>query len=298
MTSVYATRTCAFLAALALSPLLASCTNGGASGDGWDWLRPKGGGHTPGPDEESCQIVCLRAEGPDRIPFADQMAEALKRVRGIDPGRVRVVHKPRESVITYGPYAVVTDAQGAFQMTPQLRNDLKFIRSLSVGDQSPFLQAVHERIPRPGVGPSEWDLRNASGVYTLQVGLFYNTAGFKERKEAAVEWVRDLRSRGYEAFFYHDDTKGVSGVYVGNFDDSAVIGARTTIKQRGATEVHVGGHAQDYAPHVIALMRQPEFQYTLVNMAIEKINGVPRPSILVHIPKRSAENGAGAESGM
>src|SRR5205085_11875413 len=123
-------------------------------------------------DKEEWHILCGKYDGPDRMRVADDLAAALKRVAGIDAKRVHVVHEDRVSRITYGPYMLGYNEQGNVVFTPQINNDLQLIRSLSVGDQFPFFTALKEPAPTPDVGPPQWDLRKANGMYTLLICVF------------------------------------------------------------------------------------------------------------------------------
>ena len=252
------------------------------------WGQADGGGgggglfqRTTGPREE-WEILCARFDGDDRIRTADSLGAALKRVPEMNAQKVHVVHEHNESRITYGPYSLGFNNKGVVQFTPQMNRDLDLIRRLAVGDSYPFFTAVKQPAVPASFGPPEWDLRRAKGRFTLQIGVFFNSPTFSERKEAAVEWVKDLRARGFEAYYYHGPLK--STVTVGSFDRSAIRGNRT-LKDRSGQPITQRGPTLDYSPEVIKLRQNPEFAYNTVNGAIEKVDGVKQVSFLVLIPK-------------
>lgn len=252
----------------------------GCTGDGASSFMDLGGGGA----KEDWQILCGRFDGPDRTRTADDLGKALGRVSGLSPARVRVLHEESASVISYGPYQIGRGGDGQVRLSREIKRDLDLIRRLSVGSQYPFLQAVMQRAPSSEVtGPPEWDLRNCPGVLSLQIGIFFDTAGFHEHREAAVEWVKDLRSRGQEAYYFHDEETGRSTVTVGSFDRSAIVRSNEA-PSKYATAPRKGP-IKDYSPAVIALQQNPEFRYNVVNGGVEKVRGVPQSSFLVLVPK-------------
>jgi hypothetical protein len=274
---------------IAMTALLAAMWVGatGCPPEGAGGARSGGGGWNPfetKPKGEPWQIVCCELEGATRYRDADELAAALKRVPNVQADRVSVVHEAKESVVTYGPYYLAYD-QGTVRFSEEITRDKRFLMRLAVGQSYPFMTAHYRRVPSENVGPSEYDLRNCGGVYTLQIGVFFNTPAFHERKEAAVAWVNDLRGRGHEAWYYHDDSAGKSTVTVGTFDSSAFIGS-STIKVAGQTVIEPKDiSVRDYSREVIELQQNEEFRYNLINAGKETVNGVPQSSFLVRVPK-------------
>lgn len=269
---------------VSFSPLAAAC-------NGPEWGTPQGGSRGGGlfqsarGAKEDWEILCARFEDEGRIRMADDFGAALKRVNRITPAKVRVVHDSTESRITYGPYPLGFNNKGGVQFTPEINRDLDLIRHLAVGESYPFFTAVKQPATPTSIGPPEWDLRRAKGVLTLQIGVFFNTPTFSERKEAAVEWVKDLRQRGVEAYYFHGPMK--STVTVGSFDESAVRGTRT-LRDRSGNPIAPRGPTRDYSPEVIKLRQNPEFAHNMVNGAIETVDGTKQVSFLVMIPKGEA----------
>jgi hypothetical protein len=132
----------------------------------------------------------------------------------------------------------------------------------------------------PDIGPPQWDLRNARGSFTLQVGVTYGTPTLADYKTAAIEWVKDLRSRGYEAYYFHDPERPQTSICVGTFGDNSFFRDK-----KGRT---------GYSEAVKKLQMQDQFKYNLENGHIiyrlaqnpdtGKKERIPNWSFLVKIP--------------
>ena len=250
-----------------------------------------GGGHRAG-DVETWTIECNEYRGEKHAETADALASSLKRVSGLRPDLVTVQHDNDRSRVFYGSYELKyveakvdgeRYAQGdvIIDISSEVKTDLDFIRKLAIGDQYPFFLARPIPQPRPDVGPEEWDLRNARGLYTLHVGVTYPTPSLHDYKAAAVEWVKDLRGRGHEAYYYHDPDKAETSICVGTFGDDALV--------------DTGDGRTGYSPAVKALRGKEELKYNLENgHIVQRIatdeNGkqvkMPNWSFLVKIPRQ------------
>lgn len=255
-------------------------------------------GRRPG-DSEIWTIECNEYKGENRHDLADNMATALKRVDDLKGREIWVQHDEELSRIYCGEYKLAyvagkkeaaTDApsEPQIELNDAIKRDLKYIRALAVGDKFPFFSARVTPKPLPNAGPPEWDLRNARGVYTLNVGVTYNTPTLHNYKEAAVEWVKDLRDRGFQAYYYHDTVKPVTSICVGTFGEDAA-----TRGPDGVTR---------YSPAVHELRNKEEFKYNLENGAITyrsatgkdgKRARMANESFLVKIPKKPDASAAG-----
>ncbi len=266
-------------------------------------------------DAEVWTIECNAYEGSRREAMADGMAGALKRVSQLRSQAVWVTHGDDQSCVYYGKYKlrfveaqVDSDAHSRgdayVKLNKEIRRDLQFIKTLAVGEKHPFLQA--RPIPKPleDVGPSEWDLRNAKGVYSLQVGVTYNTPSLHNYKQAALEWVRVLRQEGHEAYYYHAPDEPRSCVFVGTFSEDALIVWQETVPHEATGTVQNVRRAR-YSEGVNALRAQGDFAYNLENghrmyrkMRNEKTGKtarMPNASFLVKIPHREASDGDDTE---
>lgn len=257
--------------------------------------KSAGGSARTAGERETWTVECNEYVGATSDEMADRMAAALKRVPDLDSNKVWVEHGKPRSRVFYGEYdleyvetRVENDAAAkgdvVIQLSNEIKTDLEFIRKLAMGDQYPFFSA--RPVPRPveDVGPEEWNLRNARGVYTLHIGVTYNTATLHNYKEAAIEWVKDLRKRGFEAYYYHDPEEPQSSICVGTFGEDAMIDQ--------------GDGRMVYSQAVKDLRSQEEFKYNLENGHIisrwavnedGKRGKIPNWSFLAKIPGRDGQ---------
>jgi hypothetical protein len=253
------------------------------------------GGHKAG-DAEIWTIECNEYLGENSGETADSMATALKKVDGIKADAVRVEHGEGKSRVLYGSYPLKyvraktskeTQVEGetVIELSEDIKRDLKLIRGLAMGEEFPFFSSRPIPQPATDVGPPEWDLRNAKGVYTLNVGVTYNTPTLHNHKEAAVEWVRALREQGYQAYYYHAPDGTKTSICVGTFGDDALVAGPD-------------GKSQ-YSEAVQTLRNQGDFQYNLENglrvyrkvpnSETGQIERIPNWSFLVKIPQKEKE---------
>ena len=243
-------------------------------------------------------ILCMEMQGAYRADYIEQFTATLKRTPGIRIDDVRVTHDDDGfSRIYYGTYLRHADRKTGRRTLPdRLRADLKLMHEL-VGAQGErfFGQARMVRKPQPDVGDPAWALERAEGVYTLQVAAFESTDDFWEHKQAAAGFCAWLRSKKYEAYYYHGPACSI--VTVGTFNRSAVVETRPGM-----------GY---YSDEVRALQKDELLKYNLVNGAVVRTRtlefsdlanlgvvqrersekggstsaGVPIPSRLVKIPR-------------
>jgi len=200
----------------ALGWLAAAVVLAGGCQNGWRlgplWNRPAGEANS----EEEWTILCLELRDANHRTVAERLAEALRAVKGLDPKAVRVEHTDEASRITYGRYRKHADPKtGELTFPDKFRREINLIRHLAAGKRFPFAEALPVLIRAKSVGPPEWDVHNARGPYTLQIAVFFNTATFRQRRQAAVQYVQQLREQGFEAYYWHQDARSL--VFVGNF---------------------------------------------------------------------------------
>jgi hypothetical protein len=246
------------------------------------------------PKGEPWTILVADVSGPQRRDATESAAAALRRTRGIRPADVRVEHGQESSRILYGRYYRQTLPDSLRKsVPPQMQHDLALVKDLAGQDGVLFFPGA-EMMPlaTAHVGPEDWDLAQANGTYTLQVAAFYDTGDFNDRKGAAVEYARQLREKGYEAYYYHGGPKDtISIVTVGTFGPSAVRQGRpqgrAIVDEEGRPVKVAAQLAVTYSEEVVALQQQETFKYNLTNGHIVKSGQVPVSSALVPIPKES-----------
>lgn len=176
---------------------------------------------------ETWAIRCLSIDGPQRFQKVDYYQELLKQTPVINADTVQVVDAGGRSSLYYGRYKRSTRALGEeVTYSPSPDKDIEYIRELALdlpgGDRIwPFKLATLEALP---VGVKEelvkWELNNAPGYYSLQIGVFYNVGEMNQRNAAAEEYCRQLRADGVEAYFMHGPQNSI--VTVGSFPQSAI----------------------------------------------------------------------------
>ncbi|HMN96478.1 MAG TPA: hypothetical protein PKC43_08870 [Phycisphaerales bacterium] len=152
-------------------------------------------------------------------------------------------------MILWGQFPAIDD--------PAAQRELRRIQAYEYRGARPFAKAMLTRpepTKKPPTGPH--DLRNlrrqrpeANPLYTLQVAVwadFDGTRSLEEIRRAAEGYTGQLRSRGLDAWFHHDDDLMMSVVTVGAFGADA-YNPRSTL----------------YSDEVDALIRQ--FPQQLVN---------------------------------
>lgn len=187
-------------------------------------------GFRANPDEDIWTIRCCTTAGPDGPGIAARFAAALKQVSGLRAERVEVVEQEDGTAVYYGLYRrEYDDRAGIARYQPDPAKDLELIRSLNLSnsrlrpddpDNWPFRLASMEELPDTRGGDPAWNLEGKKGVWSLQVGVFYNTERMRRRKTAAQEYCKMLRQQGEEAYFYHGPDK--SSVCIGLFPKDAI----------------------------------------------------------------------------
>ncbi len=153
--------------------------------------------------------------------------------------------------------------------SPDAQADLRRVKAIEIRNRPAFARAMLTRIT---VRPAAASLHpyallsvrlrypTTDPLYTLEVGIWSDFESgeltLEEIHRKAEAQTRELRNRGYDAYFYHDDDKRMSTVTIGVFDYKA-IDQRTGL----------------YGPQLQALMEQ--FPAHLVNgeRLLEPIDG-------------------------
>lgn len=169
----------------------------------------------PAPGDTQFTIACRTYEGRSHNP-ASQKGKDLLIKNKLDRGYI--VHRQDDSILYYGFYPDRGSAE----------RDLKKLAGVMDGSHEAFAQAkVVELNEKDPPAPAEWNLKNAKGYWSLEIAAFRESP---ERKQAAVDAVKEMRSKGIEGYFYHGPT--TSSVCVGAWPRSAIReqatdGART-----------------------------------------------------------------------
>ncbi len=170
----------------------------------------------PIPKGSQWTILCREISGPGHIERARQFKEALMKTPGMRDWHL--LHKENQSQIYYGYYKSYTDARA--------QADHQKVDSMTDAQgRRPFRIAVLVPLDAADVGPPEWNLVNAKGYWSLQIGAYKNSP---ERKQYAVDAVRAARQQGVEAYYYHGENMSV--VCVGSWPREAVSVADSNVR--------------------------------------------------------------------
>lgn len=238
------------------------------------------------PEGEEWTILCVEMRDKDRVRHTETLVKGIRQVRELDSRKARLVHEDGVSRIYYGSYYRKIDTErGRDSFGPEVHDNLQFIRSLACGDSFPFAGARLVPVPTPDPGRPEWHVSRCPGTYTLHVGVFYGTSTFAEYKQAAVQWVEQLRAEGLEAWYHHGE--GRSSVMIGSFGPQDVIR-----EQVGPKSVSQNTRVR-FSERVEALRNQQEFRFNLENgCKVKRIVNTPegpkpiyQESFLIPVPQ-------------
>lgn len=175
--------------------------------------KPKSSGNTI-PANAQFTIYAGRLEGDSHVVRADKMKDQLISVTKMHDWYV--VHEADKSLLYYGYYRAIDNDQDSDTQRAQMDRAKISLMSDPMGDR-PFRGATLVPLTAADpIAPAEWDLRNAPGDCTLQIGVYMGSA---ERKQAAVEAVKAARAQGIEAYYYHGPNQSL--ICVGHWPASA-----------------------------------------------------------------------------
>ena len=209
---------------ITLTTLLASLASVGCEWTGTD--------SSPGPrtgEPETLQedhysiLLSVHNDPVNHVQDADYYKKVLTEKIGWRD--VFVIHKGGHSEVFRGQYRTTKDAE------PNLKTAKKYRAANGVAI---FAKAMVVPLPGKDIGPAEWNLSIAaeSAYYSLLVAIFRDDPenNYVGRRRFAVDYCRQLRKGGYEAYFYH--APAVSHVTIGAFGEKAVTIRK---KPRGET---------------------------------------------------------------
>jgi len=167
------------------------------------------------PTDAQFTIYCQGFDGPNHVELANNMKAQLLKATPMKDWYV--IHEDAHSVLYYGFYRAIDDSDP--KDAQRARNDVRDIQGVSGTDGERLFAhcyLVEVTTPDPQA-PTEWNLTNANGYWSLQIAAYKDSP---KRKEYAVDAVREARKQGIPAYFYHGPT--ASSVCVGAWPRSAV----------------------------------------------------------------------------
>lgn len=166
-------------------------------------------------------IFAGKISGELHVERANKVRETLKTSTKMPDWYV--IHETGQSMLYYGYYPTLED--------PKAQQDRQKIDLMvdELGNR-PFQRALLVEVNTPDpTAPPEWNLTNAKGHYTLLIAQYRNTP---ERKQAAVDTVREARKEGVEAYYFHGSSASL--VCVGTWPQEAVLVTGEAETPRGA----------------------------------------------------------------
>jgi len=161
-------------------------------------------------------LLCNTFTGTAHVVEATRAKEYLKVRTGSD--QWYVIHSADESDLFFGFYSTDDDRAQTDESKRALADQLKLAAMVDEDARKMFAQVLFVPINPPDPpAPKEWDVMNNSGFWTLQIAVFRDSP---QRKQAAIDTVRQARAQGVEAYFHHGDL--MSFVYVGSWPRDAV----------------------------------------------------------------------------
>ena len=180
------------------------------------------------PDKSSYAIAVATFTGPASEANAQNTLINLKSQFPNLGARLQVRERSRGFVLAFGNYTGFGDSQA--------KEDILVLRNIvDKGGQLLFGQVLLTKFRTPlskrRIHPNDlWSVRKdyptVVPIYTLEIALWgdFESGQFPtvKRRRAAETLATELRNKGFEAFFLHNDDRGLSSVSVGLFNYQAV----------------------------------------------------------------------------
>ena len=193
----------------------------------------------------------------------------------------QIIDTAKGSMIVYGNYSGPGDDAA--------QRDLKAIKNIQLADGTrPLAGVILSRVTPNRAGPIHpYDLANARRMYpemrtlyTLQVAAWsdFETGelSLEEIHKRAEAYAAELRKRGLDAFFHHDDDKRISVVTIGLFGSSAID------SQSGLYHPDVEMLMRQFPKHMVNGEELQEFIHPKFQ---EKLGTRTQKTMLVEVPR-------------
>ncbi len=183
------------------------------------------------PKDARYTIHCQDYTGPDHQDVARQVRDLLRANTSLR--KWYVVHGNQQSSLYYGFYRT-TDKRDPADADEGERfvADLDAVRTLHDSRGNRLFAAslpVPIDSPDPSANPA-WDITRSGGYWSLEVGVFKDTA---DRKQRAVEAVAGFRKLGADAYYYHGPH--ASSVCIGAWPKAAAAEVGTDVQNVDAS---------------------------------------------------------------
>ena len=170
----------------------------------------------PSPDSRFT-LLCSIFTGPGHYKRAEEMKAKLAAASNL--AGFYLVRGDGQTTIYHGFYREFEAANNPAAAAIAQADKRAIESALDPAGMTIVRNAIFVPMESPDpVAPPEWDLRNAKGFYSLQIAAYKD---HPDRKQAAVDSVRDMRKAGIDAYFFHGPT--TSSVCVGAWPKEAVV---------------------------------------------------------------------------
>ena len=178
---------------------------------GCDGSMSLGGNKSLSEADDQFTILLRTFSGLGHMEDAQRYKDNTERQAGWK--NVYIVTKQNMSELYWGRFATLEAAK------PGVLRAHAYETSVGI---KPYPKAIVLKIPGKDIGPAELNLSFAKGKYTVLIATFYDVpdANYFGRKNYAVEYCKQLREEGKEAYFFHGPAQSI--VTIGLFDESAI----------------------------------------------------------------------------
>jgi hypothetical protein len=171
------------------------------------------------PKDAQYTIVCRDFAEPTHVQDSREAQQTL--LQATDLKKWYIVHAADHSTLYYGFYRTMDPRDPNDGAEGQRAiNDLNTIRAIQDSAGNRLFSAsllVGIDSPDPQANPA-WDITSTTGAWSIEIAAFKDTP---DRKQRAVDAVREARSEGIEAYYYHGPT--VSSVCIGCWPAEAAV---------------------------------------------------------------------------
>jgi hypothetical protein len=171
------------------------------------------------PKDAQFTIFCRNFTGDTHVQDARQAQQIL--LTSTNMNKWYIVHAADHSTLYYGFYRS-NDSKDPKDAAEGKRAQADRDTICAIKDSQGmrvFSEALIVNIDAPDPSANTaWDLTRSKGMWSIEIASFANTP---DRKDRAVQAVRDARAEGIEAYYYHGST--ASSVCIGSWPAEAVV---------------------------------------------------------------------------
>jgi hypothetical protein len=171
------------------------------------------------PADAQYTLYCRDFAEPNHVQDSRDAQHMLGQTIGLK--KWYVVHSSDHSTLYYGFYRCINPRDSKDGAEGQRAiDDLNKIRQMQDSDGNRIFSAslpVPIDAPDPQANPA-WDITKSKGYWSIEIAAFTNSS---DRKQRAVDAVREARAEGVEAYYYHGQT--ASSVCVGSWPQESAV---------------------------------------------------------------------------